>query len=204
MKLTEMGIDVGLRGMEAAAEPTRETFHSDGNNYGPLMEPEGKFYRVSLAPGAEVLSTFHSPDGDFPACYFYENEKGQRFAVYTFDSNTLHYMVGARFGVLFSPGRRAQLNDLYGRLSKKAAPLSALNDVSQDFYMLARRNERGNLAVMFCNIYPDPADLLQFRLAVPGKLVRVVNGSAEITNGTELEVSDIAPYSWCALEIADL
>ena len=204
MKLADMGVDVGLQGVEEVADPTGETFYPDGTRYNMLMEPEGKFYRVSLAPGAEVLSTFHSADGDYPACYFYKNAKGQRFAVYTFDSNTLHYMVGLRFGVLFSPGRRAQLNEIYSRLSGKVAPISALNDVSQDFYMLARRNGRGNLAVMFCNIFPDPADMLEFKLAVPGKIVKVVNGSAAICNGTKLEVGDIAPYGWCAVEIADL
>ena len=204
MKLADMGVDVGLQGVEEVADPTGETFYPDGTRYNMLMEPEGKFYRVSLAPGAEVLSTFHSADGDYPACYFYKNAQGQRFAVYTFDSNTLHYMVGLRFGVLFSPGRRAQLNEIYSRLSGKVAPISALNDVSQDFYMLARRNGRGNLAVMFCNIFPDPADMLEFKLAVPGKIVKVVNGSAAICNGTKLEVGDIAPYGWCAVEIADL
>ena len=200
--LAEKGIEVGLRKVEAAGSPTEETFFDTGTTYRNLWEEQGKFYKVTLDPRAEISSMFRSGDDEFPACYFYTGADGRRFAVYTFDSNTLHYTPYLRFGAVLSPGRREQLNTLYEKLSCRKAPIRTCDDISQDFYILAKRNGRGNLAVLFCNIFADAADLLEFRLGVPGKILKKVHGEAEI-QGDLLKVADIPPYDWCAFEIAD-
>lgn len=201
--LIEKGVDVGLRKAEPADSISGEVFHDCGMSFRNLWEERGKFFKVTLDPRAEVLSSFRSGDDEFPACYFYTNAAGQRFAVYTFDSNSLHYTPTHLLGAIHSPRRRQQLDLLYQRLCGNHAPVTACNDISHEFYMLAKRNAKGNLAILFCNIYADTADLLDFKLAVPGEIIKTLHGEANIT-GDMLHVADIPPYGWCAVEIRDI
>ena len=200
--LMEKGVDIGLRSLTPVAVPSGETFQDSGRLASGILERDGVFYRMDIAQEAEVLSTFQSADGDYPACYFYKNAKGQRFAVYSFDANSLDYGTFQRAAVTatYTPGRRAQLNSLYSRLSGNAAAVSAMLDTNPGFTMLARKN--GNrLCVMFCNTFDDWLEDTPFKLDQPGRLVQCLNGKAAV-NGDVLTLSALRPFDWCAVEIA--
>jgi len=203
--LTDLGIDVGLRGWTQVGNPTSETFHDTGITAGGILKQNVVCHRMELAPGVEVLSTFHSADGDYPACYYYENAHGQRFAVYAFDSNSLDYGSLQDWGicVAFTPGRRAQLNSLYARLSGVDAPIMAMQDINPGFYMLARKSSEGSLSVMFCNIFPDVVEETQFKLSAPCKLLSCIHGDA-CMDGDILTLKFLPAFDWCAVEVETL
>ena len=200
--LTDLGIDVGLRGLTQIAKPTSETFHDTGITASGIHEQNVVCQRMELATDAEVLSTFHSADGDYPACYYYENAHGQRFAVYAFDSNSLDYGSLRDWGmcVAFTPGRRAQLNALYARLSGKESAIMALQDINPGFYMLARKSSTGSLSVMFCNIFHDAVEETQFKLSAPCKLRSCIHGEASM-DGDILTLKFLPAFDWFAIEL---
>ncbi len=200
--LTDLGIDVGLRGLAQAGKPTGETFHDTGMTAGGIHEQNVVCSKMALAPGAEVLSSFHSADGDYPACYYYENARRQRFAVYAFDSNSLDYgsLRDWGIGVAFTPGCRAQLNALFARLSGADSPIMALQDINPGFYMLARKSSAGSLSVMFCNIFPDAVEETPFKLSAPCKLLSCIHGEASM-DGDILTLKFLPAFDWCAVEV---
>jgi len=91
--LMARGIDVGIVSCAPAPRPVFEHFMADDEDR-PIGD-RGAFYRFALKPGAREKSRFligvrgfgsnRTGTDAYPACYLYENAKGQKFMVYAFD-----------------------------------------------------------------------------------------------------------------------
>lgn len=126
--LSARGIDVGLADATSMAAPTGEHFPVDGETI-PLTV-QGCFWRVSLRPGAEVLSTF----GNAPAAYWYENADGGHFLVYTFDAES----VPPESPLCQNYCRQRQL---FAAIARMVVPLPAAVCRQPGIFLLCRRNE---------------------------------------------------------------
>ena len=100
--LTEKGIDVGIKKGELTITPVKEYYFAEEDSVAVKLPQEGYFYKYELNEKANVLSVFFSgespvligldaptdSENSYPACYLYENSKGQRFMVYSFDASS--------------------------------------------------------------------------------------------------------------------
>ncbi len=149
--MMKRGVDVGLISGAPAAVPLTEHFLSADDSV--LLDgcvrntAPSHFHACTLAPGAQVQSTFSQPDGCIPASYAYENKAGQKFLVFLFDG-----IAGKPSSALFcSYYRQAQILDFCRRMG---APLPAACLKNPEFYLLCKQDD-AQLAVAFCNFSLD-------------------------------------------------
>ncbi len=141
--LTERGMDVGLAAAEPMDAPTAEVF-SDWHDAIPLGTG-GRFYRMTPADGAEILSTYTTGD---PAAYTYENRDGLRVLVYAFEAEGLN---------MLSPLMRSypRQDQMFRAVEwMQGAPLPAEVRKEPGAYVLCRRSE-GAMAVGIWNFGAD-------------------------------------------------
>ena len=172
--LTERGYDVGLRGATPLPKPPlSERFMDDPENVLRLEDPNGTYYAMETAPGAEIVSRWQisSEEGlpteaihhwngkaEVASCYVYTNAEGARFAVYAFDAGRIRYsmplVMPAHIPVTLLLGRDRQIASLYRFLSDGGElPVTCFKH--PQLYILASRDQT-RLAVMLCNMFPDP------------------------------------------------
>ena len=90
----------------------------------------------------------------YPACYFYENAKGQRFMVYSFVARTvLVNNDGWLFGMFRKYSRQRQLIDGVKWL-QKGRGLPAVSPKNPQLYILCKKNGQ-ELTIGLWNIFPD-------------------------------------------------
>lgn len=149
--MMKRGVDVGLIEGVPAAVPLTEHFLSvnDSVLLDGCVRPSAPahFHASTLAPGAEVQSTFSQPSGSIPASYTYENAAGQKFLVFLFDG------IAAKPNSALSCSyyRQAQILDFCRRMG---APLPAACLKNPEFYMICKQDD-AQLAVAFCNFSLD-------------------------------------------------
>ncbi len=201
--LMERGIEIGILSMTPANTPIWEYFPEQGRK-SAISEPAGTFYRFTLGNRARAVSEFETASGErFPACIVSENAKGQKFAIYACDGNSLKYAIGpydGGSGVVLARGRQQQLYQLYEFLTGKTLPGCVPGNPS--LYLHAGRN--GNhLALLLCNCHPDLVDQPKILLDAEYRLLSTVHCSATVTQQA-VELSCLAGYGWAALELERL
>ena len=163
--LHQKGVDVGFTQANPAPAPCAEYFCKENDIVSCSLDDKGLFYQFSLAEGAEVLSEFliGAPglgvvDEDpkemprFPACYYYENAKHQRFTVYAFVSHTARVKSGWNKGLFRHYYRQTQLIDAAERL--QGHPLPAVCKGHPQLYMICKKDDR-SMAVGIWNPFAD-------------------------------------------------
>lgn len=157
-KLTEQGIDVGLVSAEQMEGTNDEYFveHDEVAARYPDGCPNSQ-YTMVLREGAVITSSFGAGKGTTPeerrafaltrpACYRYENAKGQRFVVFGFDG----MLVNERQFRCYE--RQSQMiADIEWLTGKKPA---AVLRGQPDFYLLTKEDET-ETAIAFVNISLD-------------------------------------------------
>ena len=174
--LLERNIDVGIKDYKRITSPTAEFFNDYNDNIAVTTETDSVFYEFTLDSKARVVSCFACPtaglasvefneetDKSFPACYIYENARGQRFMVYSFTAlmATVNGQ-GWRMGVFRSYYRQKQLADGIKWLQKGRA-LPAMCFGNPEMYILCKRNGDG-LTVGLWNLFPDSVLKPQIKL----------------------------------------
>lgn len=163
--LSQKGIDVGFLSFDAACEPVGEYFRKEEEFVSASVENPGAFFRFEIAPEAEVLSEFLTGtaslatlDGDledydrYPACFAYENAKGQRFLVYSFEAATVRVKKGWHRGVFRSYLRQRQLTERIEWLQKQRLPASCMGN--PELYLLCKK-DKDSMAVGLWNHFAD-------------------------------------------------
>lgn len=167
--LIEKGIDIGVESYSETDSPTAE-FYLDLNDRTTCATPDtAAFYDFKLKDGAKVLSkfacvppglgvipTYSEEDGikEFPACFTYENGKGQRFMVYSFSARTVTVdSKGWISGVFRNYLRQRQLGEGIKWL-QKGRPLPAMCYKNPELYILCKR-DGDKLTVGMWNLFPD-------------------------------------------------
>jgi len=208
--LYEKGIDIGISGYEPATPPTGEYFYHNNSRRPATTDSNARFYNFKLNENAKVLSEFFSlfetlgvidfveiNDNlvHFPACYLYENAKGQRFMVYSFVAKTV--MVGADgwlSGVFRSYYRQEQLTEGIKWL-QKGRPLPAVCNKNPELYILCKRNNE-ELTVGIWNLFPDNVLNPVIRLDDTYSTIDCFNCSGEINGDCVHLNEDIQPYDY--------
>ncbi len=163
--LMRRGVDVGISSYESAPKPGCEYFRDKADITSAAIERPNGFFRVTLKEKAEILSDFcltdsclgtgGAPTADtdrYPACFRYENEKGQRFLVYTFAANEIKTKGHWSNGLFRNYYRRDQLIDSYAWLCGKKLP--AVCRRAPYLYILCKRDGK-TLHIGLFNLSPD-------------------------------------------------
>lgn len=167
--LFEKGIDIGIKGYKRATAPNAEAFKGLGEVVVSTTTSGSVFYSFDLKENATIDSIFLcTPAGlgvvpsvidtdkydNYPACFKYENENGQRFMIYAFSAQTvLVSNKGWQTGVFRSYTRQQQLIDGIKWL-QKGKGLPAILPKAPELYILCNR-DGDSLSVGLWNIFSD-------------------------------------------------
>ncbi len=163
--LHQKGFDIGIREIDTAPTPCAEYFIKEKDMVPCSLENEGRFYKFSLDPEAKVLSDFLIGESGlgvidedtenmprFPACYYYENGKHQKFLVYSFVAQGVRVRNGWRKGLFRHYYRQTQLIDALQRL--QGHPLPAVCKGNPQLYIICKR-DANSMAVGIWNSFAD-------------------------------------------------
>ena len=194
--LQERGVDVGLLSVAPITVGVLEDF-KDGN------DPHAIYWANNLcdmriAPEASVSSEFVSinclaPKLRFPACYRYENAKGQRFLVFGFRAETQTRHSGA----YWSYGRGAQLGREIPWLGGKELPAKC--EGHPFLYCLTNEDEK-SVAVAYFNCAVDGIDEAEVTFARDVKNVKIIAGKGEQTDSRTVKLYDVRSFGYACVE----
>lgn len=150
--LTERGVDVGLsecRGLEEKKLSFLCT--SDGDYRSLITDGEVKMLGAALAEGA--VPVLFSPEGASmrPVAYRYQNDRGERFLVFLFESETVS--AKARSGVFKNPATVRALRENLPWVAGKALPAVAMGGI--ELCLLCEKREN-SLSLLLLNCFADP------------------------------------------------
>lgn len=147
--LTEKGVDVGLENILGWKNltPTREYFpHQKEKAY--ILRGNARFLDVKMSSKAQTDSYIMSESTQIPLCYRYQNDLGQKFLVYLFD--TLE--IAENNGLFNSFARQRQLFDGIEWISGNKLPVKTAKN--PDLVTLCKENESGMTIGLF-NCHAD-------------------------------------------------
>jgi hypothetical protein len=220
--LTEKGIDVGLKGYTRVdSNPSEEYFYADDMAVG-IGKPSPfplRFYRVSLADGAKVISTFRYGDDvpefgsykasfdnddereEFPSCYLYENADGERFAVYTFvalnvQNRNIYDGFNGDFFVNYC--RQRQIFECAEWLGKKRMPARSLKNPY--LYVLCAEDENSRTVGLW-NLCEDEIIHPEIELDCTPKKIELYRAEGYLSGTTVRLTHPIPPYSCAFIKI---
>ena len=198
--LQKKGIDVGLLSEKKQRFAAEYYPEADFTN-GCLSNVSARL--ITCREEATVVSRF-LPDNS-PASYLYENADGLRFFVLAFDhyashENTLSTSKANNPNVNYFNNycRQADLIRAIEWLGKK--PLPAICPKNPGLYLLASKNEGGDMAVALCNVSLDDVIETAVKLDKPYSSIRFVNCTGTL-NGDTVTLSDLPPYGFAAFEV---
>ena len=143
---------------------------------------------VKLKPGAEALSFVNGK----ATAYRYENEKGQRFLVFTFDMD----MSWMEMGVGRSYCRQRQLIEGLEWAGRKKLP--AVCKGNPDLHIICKRTEEG-LAVGLWNLSADYILDDEIRLDGEYDQMEQFGCSGELAGDCVKLSGEIAPYAFAGI-----
>ena len=194
--LESKGIDTGLvyKGERVDSE---SEFFEEYNQF--IRIPGGiTAYKTKLKSQCKVLSYFIinkktalSKGETIPAAYLYENSKGYKFFVYTFDAYFGNNMIYRSYA------RSRQLADNIKWLSGNSLPVYSYGN--PDLYIMAKR-DKNTMAIGLWNIFPDSVLNPVIELDGEYKTVSFINCTGKIA-GTKLYLSEIQPFQFVGIEV---
>ena len=211
--LHQKGVDVGMLHADTAPIPCAEYFYKENDVVSCSLEDKGVFYQFSLEATAEVLSEFliGAPglgvvDEDpremprFPACYYYENAKHQRFAVYSFVARTARVKNGWHKGLFRHYYRQTQIIDIVERL--QGHPLPAVCAGHPQLYMICKTDDR-SMAVGIWNPFADEVIAPVITLDRPYAGVDFYHCQGRQEENRVILQEDIPPYGFAFFTVVD-
>ncbi len=191
--LTRRGFDVGLENADEAFVPYAEEYPAD-NEF--VAAVGGSYRRLSVRPGAEVLSVLHSAEGTAPGACCYENAAGQRFLVYAFEAAG-SLQTGAMSGVMRGRCRAAQLRSRLAWLSGREP--DAVCDAAPDLYMLVKKNA-DSMTVGLWNFGVDAVFCPQVRLGGDWAALEHGEGKAML-NGRIVTLGELPAFGFASFTV---
>lgn len=198
-RLTERGVDCGIIRAEQALAAVSETFPQD-----EFAEQEnlrtltgGRFAKMTLREGAEVLSEFHAGGESYPAVWYYENGDGQRFLGYAFDWDS----VDKSSQLLMSYRRQAQAVKGIEKLQNGRA-IAAVCMKNPEIYMIVKDFADGSRAVGIWNCFGDEMIAPKVLLDRAYSSVRFVTDAKGHVEGNCVKFeSDIPAHSFAVFTV---
>lgn len=165
--LADKGVDTGIRSYKKSEIPMLEHFVNEGE-YGQVCVGDvGEFYDFTIDEKATILSEFIVKDdvGGFanisphdrtgqhiPACFCYQNDKGQKFMIYSFVAQTVWVKSEWTPGLFRNYYRQKQLANGVEWLQNR--PLPAMCYKCPQAYILCKKDEN-SMTVGIWNLFAD-------------------------------------------------
>lgn len=209
--LSERGIDVGFEKMESVKKPDGEYFFDDEDQTIVLTPTDRGFFRFTLKEGTNVKSAFYCSEAilgvakgysertdEFPACYTYENNDGQRFMVYTFSPTFVKTKSEWHMGLFRNYYRQKQLVSGYKWLSGKELPAVCLK--CPGLYIIAKGDEN-KLSLGLFNISPDEIERPEITLGESFASADFYNTKGTLEKETVTLSSPLPPYGFALVTL---
>lgn len=189
--LKERGVDTGL--ISATPYPFgEEYFIKQNNKIGGIKHPE--LQKIEVDKNAIIESVF--TNNNSPASYRYENANGQKFFVLAynhFDFNGEH-----NENYLNNYFRQEQIISAIEWLCGKALPVTIVKN--PNLYVLAKKDDEGNLAIMLSNVNIDDVYDGAIKLNANYELLDFYNFDGTIS-GNKIKINHIAPYGLAIISL---
>ncbi len=184
--LTEKGIDVGIKVFGDEVICNTEHFISQ-DEYANVLEAHG--YKTELKDGVQIDSEFLKDNEKIPASYYYQNNDGQRFFVFLFETYYVPDFVWRNYT------RGKQIAFAVKLLSGKKLPAVCHNN--PDLYMMCKQDGK-KLSVGLWNFCADDITEPFIELSKEYKTAEFIGCSGSI-NGDKIVLSNIAPYGFAGM-----
>lgn len=190
--LKQRGIDTGIEEFfeYAELEPAYEYFCGLDENV-TVTNSKAHIARVRLNSGVRIESTVCDGCRDIPLSYSYENESGQRFTVFLFESSSLKY----NSGFLSSYARQHQLQRAVEWLSGEELPVSISGN--PDLQVMCRKDEE-EMSVLLLNCSADRIIEPVLTLSESYKKMECIGCSGKLDK-TAATLSTIGAYDFAVL-----
>ena len=212
--LMEMGIDIGITSMEQIKfRPIAEYFVKDDSYTAASIERTGTYYDFKLKEKAEVLSEFLKgtavlgTSGDnfekaerITAAFYYKNEKGQKFLIYSFVPITVYTLNGWNTGLFRNYLRQRQLANCIERMQGR--PLPAMLYGAPGLYTVCARGE-GELSVALFNISKDSIFDGEVILDKEYKNADFYNTEGKLSGNKIHLTKEITPYGFALITLEE-
>ncbi len=184
--LTEKGIDVGIKSFGEEIICNTEYFISQ-KEYANVIEAHA--YKAELKVNVQIDSEFLKDNEKIPASYYYENESGQKFFVFLFETHYVPDFVWRNYT------RGKQIANAVKLLSGKKLPAVCHNN--PDLYIMCKADGK-RLSIGFWNFCADEIIEPVVELSQEYKTTEYINCNGSI-NGNKIVLSDIAPYGFAGI-----
>ena len=196
--LAEQGVDVGLADAQNLRATLRElapnrVSDADGTP-AVLVRAKGTYLTAALKENARVLLTITAGGEEYPLCYTYENDNGQRFFVWLFHAATIARDSDLTEGYLIQHAMTTGVE----WVAKRSLPAKC--EKHPQLYIMCRETEKARTVCLF-NCFPDT--IFAPTVTLDGAYTKVtdtVNVSATV-NGNTVTLSDVPPFSFCAFAV---
>lgn len=195
--LAERGVDVGFVGSPTPVTHEVSFIKTENEATVSVFRGKAKFIAAPVSERARVVASM-TLIGDLPVAYRYENADGQKFTVFTFDSETVDRKSGLLRGFAVE---KILLDGIAEIAVKRGRKLSAHCPASPELYTLCARSE-GKLSVGLFNCYAD--DVLDPVIELDRKYSKArFEGCQGRLEGNRLFLSDISAFKFAAVELCE-
>jgi hypothetical protein len=208
--LHNKGVDVGFSSYRNVQSPSVEYFREEDDFVATGSDNPGIFYSFDLNEGAETISDFiiadgnlSTPTGDlggekYPACYYYENQNGHRFLVYSFVANSVRVKNGWFRGYFRNYLRQNQMIKQIERLQGK--PLPAVCPGNPYLYLMCKKDNE-SMSVGLWNISPDEVIDPVITLDRSYSNIDFYNCNGRLEDNRVLLDNDILPFDFAIFTV---
>ncbi|MBE7024638.1 MAG: hypothetical protein E7408_01115 [Ruminococcaceae bacterium] len=194
--LRKRGVDVGLVSSALLRGTAKEVDAETGEN--EKTASSQIVYRTVLKTGANVRSYYVVGEEKIPAMYLYENEKGQKFAVYTFDAYQCRSAGGGPGRMFAGYGRQRRLYDALQWLTGKKL---AATSMGNPFLHILSKEKDGRLAVGLWNFFEDEVFEPTVQLGRAYENIRFLNCDGVLGGDIVRLSAPIMPFGFAAFEV---
>ena len=202
--LRQRGIDVGVA-EKTEGDALSVTYLGGASQY---FINEDEYVRISgghlpspvtLSDGAEILTEFVSGDVRIPGWVRYENEQGQRFLIFPFDTRRMFHRKTSEAGYLMCYALNRMLTDQMEWLT--GTPLDAWAEGNHPWlYPLVKKDEK-SLSVGLWNLFEDKINGLTVRVNGDYASARFVNCEGVFEKGRITLKNTLYPYEFAGIEL---
>lgn len=186
--LWEQGVDTGLMAVGGEARPSQEVLGGSR-----IAMNDAWCLKISLQPGAQVLSTGTWQEKTYPLTYRYENAAGQRFLVLNFCTD----ICSAWNYIWKHAARGIQIAGQTPWLAGQKLP--AWTEGHPALYLQAKTD--GNaMAVGLWNFHPDPAFAPEVLLGEHYDEIIFLNTHGTL-QGDRVVLDELPPFGFAAFEV---
>lgn len=195
--LSERGIDVGLRTMLSLEYgAVNELLDLKSLTRVSVWKGDCRIMKAELSNNVSVLIEAVFNGESVPLAYCYENEDGQRFLVYLFDSMAFSTNPNLLRGYL---GQKI-LIDYIEWISKEKLPATSVKN-PELYIMTSRKESDGTLAVALFNCYPDSILEPVIKLDSEYRNIRFINCEGRLDGDTVTLLKPLGAFEMCAFEV---